>query len=182
MLQMLRSLCRQLVNPHATIRGRNVPLGFHQLFLEKPLESRIERAFFDLKQIVGRALNMLCEGHSRANACCFNVRKIIISNAPGKRSRCSRFFMDGKRSPGFKSANVTLGLEQNGIKTLDGSQETKKVETRRAGPEQQLLFRRLKFALPAHPPTSNPLLRSFPHKFWGLLLLTTSRRSVFSSW
>src|SRR2546430_165376 len=45
-----------------TLRGRNVPLGFHQLFFEKPLESRIERAFFDLKQIVGRALNMLCEG------------------------------------------------------------------------------------------------------------------------
>ncbi len=60
--------------------------------------------------------------------------------------------MDGKRSPGFKSANVALGLEQHGIKTLDGSQETKKVKTRRAGPEQQLLFRRLKLALPAHPP------------------------------
>ncbi len=26
------------------------------------------------------------------------------------------------------------------------------MKTRRAGPEQQLLFRRLKFALPAHPP------------------------------
>src|SRR2546430_17081531 len=95
MLQMLRSLCRQLVNPHATIRGRNVPLGFHQLFLEKPLESRIERAFFDLKQIVGRALNMLCEGI--AVQCL--LRRIIISNAPGKRSRCSRFFTGRKFSP-----------------------------------------------------------------------------------
>src|SRR5438552_5613979 len=80
------------------------------------------------------------------------------SSSPTRRERglVARGFSQVGSSLHFKSANVALGLEQHGIKTLDGSQETKKVETRRAGPEQQLLFRRLKFALPAHPPTSNP--------------------------
>ena len=76
------------------------------------------------------------------------------SSSPTRRERglVARGFSQVGSSLHFKSANVALGLEQHGIKTLDGSQETKKVETRRAGPEQQLLFRRLKFALPAHPP------------------------------
>src|SRR6266576_1892151 len=61
MLQMLRSLCRQLVRSNVAICGRNVPLGFHQRFLEKSLERRIERSLFNLKQIVRRSLDVLRE-------------------------------------------------------------------------------------------------------------------------
>ena len=59
MLQMFRSLWRQLVNPHAPICRGDAPLGFDQLFLQETLERRVERAFFDLKQIVRRSLNVL---------------------------------------------------------------------------------------------------------------------------
>jgi len=62
MLQMLRSPGCQLVSAHATIGGRNAPLGFHQLFLEKALECWIERAFFNLEQVVGGALDVLDQG------------------------------------------------------------------------------------------------------------------------
>src|SRR5260370_11301101 len=58
---MLRSPCRQLVSTYPAIRGRNAPLGFYQLFVQKSLESWIERAFFNLKQIIGRSLNVLRE-------------------------------------------------------------------------------------------------------------------------
>src|SRR6266436_6115731 len=61
MLQVLRSLCCQLVSTNATIGGGNAPLRFDQLFFQEPLESRIQRAFFDLKQIVGRSLDVLRE-------------------------------------------------------------------------------------------------------------------------
>jgi len=59
---MPRSLGSELVSTNATIGGRNAPLGFHQLFLEKTLECRIERAFFNLEQVVGGALDVLDEG------------------------------------------------------------------------------------------------------------------------
>src|SRR5258708_18315638 len=43
---MIRRPPRSTLFPYTTlfrsIRGRNVPLGFHHFFLEKPLESRIE--------------------------------------------------------------------------------------------------------------------------------------------
>ena len=62
MFQMLRSLRCQLVNPDATVGGRGAPLSLDQVGLQEPLERRIQRAFFNLEQIVGRSLNMLREG------------------------------------------------------------------------------------------------------------------------
>ena len=51
----------QLVDPYAAVGGRDAPLGFDQFFLEKALERRIKRAFFDLKQIVRSSLDVLRE-------------------------------------------------------------------------------------------------------------------------
>src|SRR5213594_2715980 len=61
MLQMPRSLGRQLVRANAAIRGRNAPISFHQPLLEQPLKSRIERSLFNLQQIVRRSLDVLRE-------------------------------------------------------------------------------------------------------------------------
>src|SRR6267143_341755 len=98
MLQVLRSLCRQLVNPNATVGGRDAPLCLDQVCLEEPLKRRIQRAF----SIWSKSLDVRLMCCARAYPCKgwrFNVRRIIISNAPGKRSLCSRFLMDWMCSP-----------------------------------------------------------------------------------
>jgi hypothetical protein len=56
---MLRTCGGQLVDTNPPIGRRRAPLRFDQLLLEKTLESRIQRTFFDLKQIVGRAFDVL---------------------------------------------------------------------------------------------------------------------------
>jgi len=61
MLQVLRALYRQFVNPNATVCGGDTPFGFDQIFLEQPLESRIQRTFFYLEEIVRASLDVLDE-------------------------------------------------------------------------------------------------------------------------
>ena len=110
---MLRACSRQFVNPNAAICRRDAPLRLDQLFLEKPLQSGIQRALFDLKQIIRGPLDVLHE-RIAMQGLRFRVRRIIISNAPGKRSRCVGFlhtrFWSGKY--------FTLGLDQNSIEIL----------------------------------------------------------------
>ena len=61
-MEVLGADGRQGVNPNAAVGGGDGPLGFDQVFLEKALEGGVERAFFDLQQIVGGALDVLDEG------------------------------------------------------------------------------------------------------------------------
>ena len=61
-LEMLRSGRCQLVDANAAVRGRSAPFRLHEPFLQQTLEGRIERAFFDLEQVVGCALDVLDEG------------------------------------------------------------------------------------------------------------------------
>jgi len=61
MLQVLRTLYRQFVNPNAAVCGGDAPFGFYQIFLEKPLESRIQRTFFYLEEIVRVSFDVLDE-------------------------------------------------------------------------------------------------------------------------
>jgi len=52
----------QFVNADAAVGGGDAPFGFDQIFFEEALESGIERAFFNLQEIVGGALDVLDEG------------------------------------------------------------------------------------------------------------------------
>src|ERR1700722_11985172 len=47
------------VGAYPTVARRNLPLSFDQLFSQQSLQSRIERAFLDLQQIVGSLLDVL---------------------------------------------------------------------------------------------------------------------------
>lgn len=62
MLQVPGACGRKPVGPDAAVRGGYAPFGFHQVFLEKALERRIERPFLDLKQLVGSLFDVLDEG------------------------------------------------------------------------------------------------------------------------
>src|SRR5487761_19257 len=73
---------RQSVNADAAIGGRDAPFGFDAAFLEKTLESGIERAFFDLKQVVGRALDVLDEG--------VTVERLAFERAENHHLECAR--------------------------------------------------------------------------------------------
>jgi hypothetical protein len=52
----------QFVNADAAVCRGDAPFGFEQVFLEEALESGIERAFFNLQEIVGGTLDVLDEG------------------------------------------------------------------------------------------------------------------------
>jgi hypothetical protein len=53
---------RQFVNTDAAIGGGHTPFGADQFIFEQALESGVEGAFFDLKQIVRGALDVLNQG------------------------------------------------------------------------------------------------------------------------
>src|SRR5882672_9060416 len=57
---------------------------------------------------------MCCANAYPCSGCRFSVRKIIISSAPGNKSRCSRVFIRVQSSHSLK-ASVAQGLEQNSI-------------------------------------------------------------------
>jgi len=61
MLQVLRTLYCQFVNPNAAVCGGDTPFGFDQIFLKQPLESWIQRTFFYLQEIVRGSLDVLDE-------------------------------------------------------------------------------------------------------------------------
>ena len=56
---MVKAGSCDLVGSDATIGRGDSPLGLHQLGLEQPLESRIERTLFDLQKVVGSLLDVL---------------------------------------------------------------------------------------------------------------------------
>ena len=59
-LKVVQTSFRDLVEAHAPVcRGRYHPLRFDHFCLEQPLQGWIQRAFFNLKQIVGALLDML---------------------------------------------------------------------------------------------------------------------------
>ena len=58
---MLPARRRQLVDPNAAVCRRDTPFSLHKTFLEKALKSWIQRAFFDLKQIIRGSFNVLDE-------------------------------------------------------------------------------------------------------------------------
>ena len=57
--QMFAARRCQLVDPNAAVCRRDAPLSLHKTFLEKALECWIQRAFFDLKQIIRGSLYLL---------------------------------------------------------------------------------------------------------------------------
>ena len=61
-MEVLGASGRQGVNANAAVGGGNGPFGFDQVFLEKALKGGVEGAFFDLKQVVGGALDVPDEG------------------------------------------------------------------------------------------------------------------------
>jgi hypothetical protein len=115
MLQPLRSLCGQLVNANAAVCGRDAPFGFEQLFLEKPLEGGIQRAFFDLEEIVGRPLNVL-------------DKSVTMEGLPLESSQNHHFESAGEevtlfgffhgQLPGEGGGYAPQGLEQNSVLEL----------------------------------------------------------------
>jgi hypothetical protein len=50
---------RQFVNPNAAVCRTDAPLGLDQPFLEKALQSRIQRPFFDLEQVMRSPFDVL---------------------------------------------------------------------------------------------------------------------------
>jgi hypothetical protein len=51
---------RDLVHAHPAVGRRgDGPLGLHELLFEQTLERRIERSFFDLKQLIRALLNVM---------------------------------------------------------------------------------------------------------------------------
>ena len=58
---MLCARRRQFVDPNAAVCRRDAPFSLHELFPEQALESRIQRAFFDLKQVIRGSFDLLDE-------------------------------------------------------------------------------------------------------------------------
>ena len=109
---MLRTRVRQPVDPNPAICGRSAPLRLNQLLFEKPLEGGIERTFFDLKQVIGGALDVLRE--------CVAVQGLPFQrpenhHLQGARKEVSlRLFGHARRMPVVVGL-VSLGLDQNSI-------------------------------------------------------------------
>src|SRR6266404_3080381 len=115
MLQMLGTCCRQPVNPHATVGRRNGPFCLHQLFLEEALKSRVKRAFFDLKQVVGGTLDVLHEGVAMQGLALQGSENHHLQGAGEKVSLFWFFHEWGVCSRPTVIDHLRQGLEQNSL-------------------------------------------------------------------
>src|SRR5882762_608746 len=115
MLQMLGTCCRQLVNPNATVGGRDAPLGLHQLFLEKALKSGVKRSFFDLKQVFGGTLDVLHEGIAMEGLALQRSKNHHLQGAGEKVSLFGFFHERGVCSRTWVRDHLRQGVEQNSV-------------------------------------------------------------------
>jgi len=104
--------CCEFVDTHAAICRGDTPLGLHEIFLEEPLESWVERAFFNLEKIIGSALDVLDEGVA--------VERMALESAEnhhfeGAREEIAlfRFFQTGAPKKG--EGCVAQCLEKNSV-------------------------------------------------------------------
>src|SRR5262245_53453113 len=112
----------QLVDPNPAVCGRDTPLSLHELLFEKALQRWVQRAFFDLKQILRSSFDVLYQ-RIAVQRLAFQHSENHHLQCPGEQITLCCFF----HGRGFFPASADLlaqCLEQNSI-GLPGSRQIK---------------------------------------------------------